>query len=428
MRSRRPHPEANFHHLPGLLVPSARPQGPHARPPELTALTSIRLFAALHIFLFHMYDFQSFNKGLQVFDAMPSWAIDFIRHGYCSTGLFFLLSGFVLTYVYVDGSGRLKISKREFWIARLARIYPLHLATLVLFFLPTLLLLFGLFGDPAPPGAPVPSWLFIAIGGVLGIFLLQAWFPIYVTTWNPPTWVLSTVVFFYAVFPWLVQRFARLNRARQAALLAALPVVSLAPSVVYLLAGGDELPMSFWHEFLLRTPLFWLPHFVMGMLLARAGGGTRYGQESGGAERRWAVAWGDAAGITLLLLLGLPDATIARLLFLPDGVSPRLFVRHGALAPLYLVLILDLARNRGILARLLSLERLKALGEASYSIFILQLPVLILSGMLLGAAPVPAAARLAALVSMVVAVSVASTRFFERPVSRWLRRKLAATG
>lgn len=52
--------------------------------------------------------------------------------GWTAVDLFFVLSGFVFAHVYIGRSGSQQISLGEFAIARIARLYPLHLATLLL--------------------------------------------------------------------------------------------------------------------------------------------------------------------------------------------------------------------------------------------------------------------------------------------------------
>ncbi len=52
--------------------------------------------------------------------------------GYTAVGLFFLLSGFVLSYRYLGRDGVFQGSRRFFWVARLARIYPAYLAGFLL--------------------------------------------------------------------------------------------------------------------------------------------------------------------------------------------------------------------------------------------------------------------------------------------------------
>ena len=56
---------------------------------------------------------------------------NFYRFGYVGVYFFWLISGFVLAYTYLNNE-RYKISFRNFFINRFARLYPLHLLTLFL--------------------------------------------------------------------------------------------------------------------------------------------------------------------------------------------------------------------------------------------------------------------------------------------------------
>ena len=59
---------------------------------------------------------------------------NFYRFGYVGVYFFWLISGFVLAYTYLDDE-RYKISFKNFFINRFARLYPLHLLTLILVFI-----------------------------------------------------------------------------------------------------------------------------------------------------------------------------------------------------------------------------------------------------------------------------------------------------
>jgi peptidoglycan/LPS O-acetylase OafA/YrhL len=397
--------------------------------PVLTPLTSIRFFAALHLLLFHGLGYVVHESGgPAALQEIPGWAVRFMEHGYYSTGLFFLLSGFILTYLYVDTAGRQTVGSRRFWVARLTRIYPLHITVLVLL---TPLVIHRPYAGLMQPtlfGLPIPTWAGIAVGGVLSAALMQAWFPEYALSWNYPTWALSVVVFFYLMFPPLVRLLGRLGRGATWALLAAAPFLALAPPAVYLAAvGGSGGPTpgeafpTFWGEMVARNPLVWLPHFFMGMLLARVFTITRFNPAWAPGPARWRLSWGDAV-VALLLpaLFLLDDEAVSQLVHFP----PYLVLRHGLLAPLYLVLVYDLANNRGVTARLLSLPGLKRLGDASFSMFVLQVPTLVLTGVLFGKVPMHPLVRLALKAACTVAVSLLSVALFEKPVARWLRKRL----
>src|SRR3989442_2499496 len=79
--------------------------------PRLPALTSVRFFAALHVFVFHMYAMKITSGA--------GWTGQISSIGYVGVSLFFLLSGFILVYTY---SGR-DVASREFWRAGFARMY-----------------------------------------------------------------------------------------------------------------------------------------------------------------------------------------------------------------------------------------------------------------------------------------------------------------
>jgi peptidoglycan/LPS O-acetylase OafA/YrhL len=54
-----------------------------------------------------------------------------LKEGYIGVSFFFILSGFILAYNYRDSMLN-QISNSNFYIARIARIYPLHLLTLLI--------------------------------------------------------------------------------------------------------------------------------------------------------------------------------------------------------------------------------------------------------------------------------------------------------
>src|SRR5690606_25416330 len=93
---------------------------PVQTPPDLRALTSLRFLAALWVVMF---------------SAWPHLDVDFtpvaVTKGYLGVEVFFVLSGFILSHVYLEAAGRREgFSYRGFLWARIARVFPLHLVTL----------------------------------------------------------------------------------------------------------------------------------------------------------------------------------------------------------------------------------------------------------------------------------------------------------
>ena len=87
-------------------------------PQILKPLTAMRFFAAMWVVAFH------FTPSLG--GGMPA----LVAKGYLGVELFFVLSGFILSHVYMESFGDRRFRYPDFLWARLARIYPVHLATL----------------------------------------------------------------------------------------------------------------------------------------------------------------------------------------------------------------------------------------------------------------------------------------------------------
>jgi peptidoglycan/LPS O-acetylase OafA/YrhL len=75
--------------------------------PTLTALNGIRFFAVFHIFLHHIWSVRfetprgegPFANAYSTLDSFPGWLNNLLAHGYLSTSFFFLLAGFILSYL-----------------------------------------------------------------------------------------------------------------------------------------------------------------------------------------------------------------------------------------------------------------------------------------------------------------------------------------
>jgi peptidoglycan/LPS O-acetylase OafA/YrhL len=84
-----------------------------AQKARLSALTTLRFIAASGIVLHHL------RGPLLPNDAFAAWPLD------NAVSFFFVLSGFILAYTYpkLERPGAV----RDFFVARIARIWPVHL-------------------------------------------------------------------------------------------------------------------------------------------------------------------------------------------------------------------------------------------------------------------------------------------------------------
>ncbi len=206
----------------------------------LPSLSGLRFGAVLLVFGFHVYAADVFTSGsIQI---LLGWLFG---PGAGGVSLFFVLSGFVLTW-----SARPNGTARQFWWRRFVRIYPTHAAT-------SLAALVGL----AVAGAGVS-----AATVVPNLLLVQVWVPDHRVFFglNAVSWFVACEAFFYAVFPLLHRALSRL------------PVRALWPGALILFAATWAIPLAaqplpeatrYWIIWIL--PLARLPEFVVGMLLAR---------------------------------------------------------------------------------------------------------------------------------------------------------------
>jgi peptidoglycan/LPS O-acetylase OafA/YrhL len=163
---------------PEIAIPSVEIMPTGER--RIGALTGIRWWAAFGVLLSH-----SIPGG-----DTPRIIQSFFEQGNLGVTVFFVLSGFILTYTYsetlVEPTGR-KIW--SFYVARVARVYPLYL----------LVLLWVTPRKIATYGAPIDESWFTHLFGI------QAWFRLPVAwDWNGPAWSVSVEFFFYALFPLLL--------------------------------------------------------------------------------------------------------------------------------------------------------------------------------------------------------------------------------
>lgn len=171
----------------------------------LSNLTPLRGIAALLTVLFHV-DIILSTLGGHLVDGKVS---SILNRMYLMVDFFFVLSGFILCYVYSKNfEGTVKAQDfKKFTIARFARVYPLHLFSLLL----TTLFLFLLHqcGAKVSPilDAENSVYSFITNLFLLHSMNLHKWF-----TFTHASWSISTEWWMYMLFPFLVSPFMKLSK------------------------------------------------------------------------------------------------------------------------------------------------------------------------------------------------------------------------
>jgi peptidoglycan/LPS O-acetylase OafA/YrhL len=225
--------------------------------PQLPALTSLRFFAAAHVVFFHLHADQIRNvSGL---------ASRLQLTGYLGVSLFFVLSGFILTYVHADRD----LSPSFFYRERFARIYPAYFFSLIFTALPFFYVNIAL----KNMDIPFFAWTKYHVGlcAILVPTLTQSWVPLAALAWNPPAWSLSVEAFFYVLFPFVLPRILRWSDRRLWTVMTSCWVVALTLSGAYVLLSPDGVRHVtddslnlFWLSALKFNPLVRLPEFILG--------------------------------------------------------------------------------------------------------------------------------------------------------------------
>lgn len=208
------------------------------------ALTGLRWFAALAVVFRH--------------NLPPTNSVfySFFANGYSGVTIFFVLSGFVITFRYLDQfcepSGR---ALWNYFVARFARIYPSYFAVLV-----AVGIVFG-----------VPDFSVV----LRHIFVIQTWSGNSDVAYalNGPGWSIGVEFFLYLIFPLLAIWFARKSRNVGWTLtLAFIVVVVLAIVTIYFSSGDrrflSEIDANSAWRWIYRNPVFRIGDFILGMTVA----------------------------------------------------------------------------------------------------------------------------------------------------------------
>ena len=260
-------------------------------PADLRALTSLRAFLAVGVVLFHYQ--------LQWDPALGFSPI--IERSRLAVDAFFMLSGFILAHVYGPAFASGGFSYRRFIVARLARLYPLHVAVLT----GALVMVLG----ATAAGVRFDGEGYGLLAFFQTLFLIQAWFPTDAElNWSGPSWSLSAEWFAYLLFPayaWLALRL----RARPWVLLGIGAAAFVAADAFYVQVFGKVLPRAEDSLGILRIA----PEFLVGMALYELGHRWRWNRP---------VAAATALFTTVLLLGAMQLSLDDRIIVARDGAAP----------------------------------------------------------------------------------------------------------
>ena len=358
-------------------------------------LTGLRAYAAFwalsrHFFLGEAYAI-GFGTRVDLGFAAPIAIM-----GSDAIDVFFVLSGFVITYVYRSNfSDGLRFSRLwRYFAMRLGRIYPVYVALIGVMAL-------GYWFDLLPWDNVPFDWP----GLIVNLLMVQCWGFYPYLVWNRPSWTVSAEWFVYMLFPLFILVFGSIRKTRH--LLLAIAAIT----VVYYLARWE------------------IGGFTRGNLgpgsLMRATYGFLFGLFLHGLYLRRFLAhwkWDHVVVAAIGMLFAVTVLNVSGYAFPLTIYVP------------ICLLVYALTYARGYAARIFDNRVIVYLGEISYSIYLVHFPLLRALSYAFGkrGAEITAGAGqpllwllTLAMVGTVVAVATAFYYLIELPCRNYVKRKAA---
>ncbi|MEX6508515.1 acyltransferase family protein [Jiella sp. M17.18] len=256
----------------------------------------------------------------------------FFRHAFLFVDFFFVLSGFVITHAFYKRLANERDFGR-FFVARLFRVYPLHLFMLALFVAFECLLLVTRGPGAAFQAGATPVEL------VHNLLMTQALGFLDTLSWNYPSWSISAELVAYALFGLVV-----VVRPRLLVPLAAL-VIPLGLAAILRMDGTID---TTFHLGWLRC----LVGFSLGSLIRRRLWTGRMNGQLPGASLAWTAAELSAVAMVGMFVAELGSSVLALGAPFVFGYALYVFAHEG-----------------GHVSRLLTSRPIAFLGTVSYSIY-----------------------------------------------------------
>jgi peptidoglycan/LPS O-acetylase OafA/YrhL len=189
------------------------------------ALNALRGFAALLVVAYH-YRYYSPFPWFEAFPALAS--------GYLGVDFFFVLSGLVISHVYLDPFLAGRGSLPHFLFLRISRLFPVHALIMIV------MLICYIASGRAITGSQTVDWISLT-------FLVREWLVPQSYAWNSPAWSVSAEMFAYTfIFPFVVA-IARRGERDAAGLsllgfgIAALAILELTTGTLNIIPFGGPL-------------------------------------------------------------------------------------------------------------------------------------------------------------------------------------------
>lgn len=354
---------------------------------RLDQITFTRFAMVLLVLFFH----DTGGVYTAAIDVFP--ISELLRSAPTAVSYLYVLSGFVMALVYFRPGEKFDVL--GYWKSRFVRIYPLYIISFAL----TCIYYFDSLFRIKPQKI------------VANLFVVQAWIPAYSQSFNYASWSMTVEFFFYAIFPFFVFWAYRQSTKKLIWVSMALWIVSQAVHF-FLWRSMNITGVDFINYF----PLFHLNSFIIGVV-----GGIWYLRE--GKEQQIPTSTVYAVLIASFLMVAIYTVVSSGVWTeLPHRMEPM----GGLLSPLMILFIVALALDKSRLSRVLNHPPLVNLGEASYAIYILHVPLFWLYERWLETSGIADPQRIFAITFLpaIIIIGLLAHFFMDIPLRRWLRNLL----
>ncbi|SFF16705.1 acyltransferase [Nitrosomonas sp. Nm166] len=359
---------------------------------EIRSHTALRGMAALIVVLVHFRSF--FHPSID-----PDEITSFLAKGYLWVDFFFILSGFVLSYVYgIEHPERRTVRDViHYLIARFSRIYPLHLVSLATVFLFFFMVSLISWSRSDTFCCLFDGSLRSAESLLANLLLIHAWGMFDWVTWNLPSWSLSAEFFCYLIFAALLT----MDGSTRKIALTGLLCIMLFYYGFYLGISGDV------DEDFRLSVIRAASAFSIGIVLFLS---------------RQIISALSERCLTFIQI----TASIALLLALHFGLADVISISLMAL------IVLVTWEDRGSLCNWLATRYLHTIGLFSYSIYMWHYLIKFIAqqdwedytGLPLQSSILGSLIFVACMVSLVIPISIWSYRSLEMPARKWVSFRL----
>lgn len=343
-------------------------------------LTSLRFFFALFVFLSHLSLLKGSESYGQLFEK-------FFAEGFLGVSFFFILSGFILAYNYEHKFIAQKITKKDFFIARLAKIYPMHFVTML-----AALIIGSLIGG---------SGKYV----VQNVLLIQSFFPsekIFFSL-NAPSWSISNEIFFYLLFPFILL-------LRQKTKLVVFTIIFAVILVLNIFLSDEQK-----HYWLYISPLIRVSDFLLGIILFN----VYIKLKEQHNLKNWSLKYFEIVALVIFAVF------FALHQFADIGLRYSVYYWLPMLLIILSFALSSELKQSTYLTRFLSNKNMVWLGEISFCLYLIHLLVIRIAEYLIVDHQVKLDGLLLSFIILCVSImlSALAFKYIEKPLNRKLKEK-----